>query len=232
MSHRFTVSIAVYLALVAATLHAQHDCVDYQPSMAGAVVNNDWQEPFEVDQYQIDVPSDPGGGYIIASFSSQAPSQPGMRIIPPSGLGVVAQQAPTQPNSPSPQTIEVAFEVDASTTFMVELYESTVAPQAAHPIEYSWSWSFVSKVDCYEPNDGDPNSWPDPVPDAREIPLLDIHEGFGLAGHLDFAISWADAHNYDWYKFTLAAPTSVWAATVQVPIDQAIRYLLPRSPAG
>ncbi len=223
ISHRFPVYAAFCLAFVAATLSAQHDCFPYPPSMAGAVVNDDWDEPFEIDQYQIDVPADAGGGYVVASLSSPEPSQPGMRIIPPSGLGVVAQTAPTQPISASPQTIEVAFEVDASTTFMVEIFESTVAPQAAHPIPYTWSWNFVSKVDCYEPNDGDPNNWPEPVPDARNIPLNQIHEAFGLAGHLDFSISWADAHNYDWYKFTLAVPTSVWAATAQVPNDQGIR---------
>lgn len=214
---------ALGLAISVPAVEAQHDCVEYEPTMAGAVVNDDWQSPFEVDNYQIDVPADPGGGYVVASLSSQAPSQPGMRIIPPSGLGVVAQIAPTQPESASPQTIEVAFEVAGGTTFMVEVSESTVATMEAHPILYTWSWSFVSKVDCYEPNDGDPTAWPEPVPNARQIPLNEIHEAFSLAGHLSFGIPTGSAHTYDWYEFTLAVPTSIWAATVSVPSDQSIR---------
>ena len=216
---------ALALLLLAAAAHAQQDCVLYEPTEAGEVINGTWQQAFERDNYRFTVPADPGGGYVIARINTNAPSRPHMRIIPPSGQGVVAQVAPSFPGS-SPQTLEVAFEVDAGTTFAVEIFEDAVSSAGAFPVPYRWSWTFVSRVDCYEPNDGLPSNWPDPIATSKTVPLDQVQEAYSLAGHLTFGIRAFEAHNVDWYDFTLAVPTEIWLATLEVPTDQSIRIRL------
>ncbi len=225
---RFAARIATVAAalLFAAGAQAQHDCFPYEPTEAGQVINETWAVQFERDNYEFTVPADPGGGYVIAFAETTAPSRPHMRIIPPSGLGVVAQVAPTFPDGLSYQKLEVAFEVDAGTTFTVELFEDAVSSPGAFPVPYKWGWTFVSKVDCYEANDGSPGNWPEPIAGSKTIPLDQVLEAYSLAGHQTFAISAGDEQNFEWYDFTLDHPTEVWLATLTTPLDQSIRVRL------
>jgi hypothetical protein len=216
------------LALVALAFpaYAQHDCVPYQATPAGQVINSTWEALFERDNYQFTVPADRGGGYVIAKMETTAPSRPHMRIVPPSSQasqGVVAQVAPSFPG-PSPYTLEVAFEVAAGATYYVEIFDDGAA--SSFPAPYTWSWTFFSRVDCYEPNDGGPSNWPTPIATSKTVPLNQVPEAYSLAGHLDYAISAIDANNFDWYDFTLANPTEIWLATLAVPLDQSIRIRL------
>jgi uncharacterized protein (TIGR03437 family) len=219
------VSALAPLLLLTVGAQAQHECVPYEPTEAGEVIDSTWGAQFEKDNYEFTVPADPGGGYVIARIETTAPSSPSMRIIPPSGLGVVAQAGPSLPG-PSPQVLEVAFEVDAETTFQVEIFEAAVSSPGAFPVPYKWSWTFVSRVDCYEPNDGIPFDWPGPAATSKTVPIDQIQEAYSLAGYLDFGIAAFDAHNFDWYDFTLTDPTEVWLATLTTPLDQSIRVRL------
>ena len=211
--------------LLAVAAQAQHDCVPYEPTEAGEVIDSTWAAQFERDNYDFTVPADSGGGYVIAFAETTAPSRPHMRIIPPSGQGVVAQVAPTFPDGLSYQKLEVAFEVDAGTTFTVELSEDAVSSPGAFPVPYKWGWTFVSRVDCYEANDGSPGNWPDPIAGSKTIPLDQVLEAYSLAGHQSFTIS-LEAHAFDWYDFTLDEPTEVWLATLTSPLNQSIRVRL------
>jgi hypothetical protein len=211
------------LLLFGFAAQAGQECAPYEPTEAGEVISNTWEAAFERDSYQFTVPGDPGGGYVIARIETTAPSRPQMRIIPPSGSGVVAQAAPSFPG-PSPFTLEVAFEVDAGTTFDLEIFEDAVSSPGDFPVPYKWSWTFVSRVDCYEPNDGRPSAWP--------VPLDQVLEAYSLAGHLSYGIPAFEAHNFDWYGFTLADPTEIWLATLAVPADQSIRLRLFDSDGG
>jgi hypothetical protein len=224
---RLAARAAIVLAslLLAVAAQAQHDCFPYELTEAGEVINSTWAAQFERDNYQFTVPADPGGGYVIARIETTAPSRAQMRIIPPDGQGVVAQVAPSFPG-PSPQVLEVAFEVDAGTTFDVEIFEDAVSQPADFPVPYKWSWTFVSRVDCYEANDGSPGNWPDPIAGSKTIPLDQVLEAYSLAGHQTFVISAFDAQNFDWYNFTLDEPTEVWLATLTTPLDQSIRVRL------
>ena len=213
------------LFLLAAAAHAQHECSSYEATEAGEVIESTWEQPFERDNYEFTVPADPGGGYVIARIETTPPSRAQMRIIPPSGQGVVTQAAPSFPGA-SPQILEVAFEVDADSTFNLEIFEDAVSSPDDFPVHYTWSWRFVSRIDCYEPNDGIPGDWPSPVANSRSVPLDEVLEAYSLAGHLTYAIPAFEAHNFDWYDFTLAAPTEIWLATLGVPADQSIRIRL------
>lgn len=220
-----TAVFAAFVLAAAAPSSAQHDCVPYTPTEAGATVNSNWGAPGEQDDYQIVIPDDPGGGYVIASLSCPSPSEPMMRIIPPSGAGVVTDVGTTS-GGPSPHALVVAFEVDAATSFDVEVIEDVNAPIDQHPVPYTWSWDFYSQMDCYEPNDGAPADWPTPTADAREIPLNQEHSAYAIAGHLSYGIPNDAVHSYDWYKFTLGAPANLWFAATKIPDDQRFRIRL------
>ncbi len=221
-----TGAVSALAPLLLAGAAPAQECVPYEPTEAGEVIESTWEAQFEKDNYEFTVPADPGGGYVIAFAETTAPSRPQMRIIPPSGQGVVAQVAPTSPDGLSPQKLEVAFEVDAATTFTVEMFEDAVSQPAAFPVPYKWGWTFVSRVDCYEANDGSPGNWPDPIAGSKTIPLDQILEAYSLAGHQTYVISGGDANSFDWYDFTLEEPTEVWLATLTTPLDQRIRVRL------
>ncbi len=226
MLHWGSSAVAAFVFLLVATAaQAQHDCVDYDPTDAGEAVDSTWTVPTEIDNYQINVPNDMGGGYVVARITATAPAQPRMSIVPPSGVGVVAQNN-TNSNGPSPHELEVVFEVYGGETYEVELREDVQAPLAQHPLVYQWTWSFVSRVDCYEHNDGSPGDWPDPIATARAIPLEQQHEAYSIAGHLSFTIPNDADHSWDWYKFNLGVPTTLWLATTQVPSDQRLQVRL------
>jgi uncharacterized protein (TIGR03437 family) len=53
-----------------------------------------------------------------------------------------------------------------------------------------------------------------------------VLEAYSLAGYQTFGISAFDAHNFDWYDFTLDQPTEVWLATLTTPLNQSIRVRL------
>lgn len=222
--------LALLLPPLAASAQAQHDCVPYEPTVAGKVYDDptiNWGQAFEKDKYQFTVPDDPGGGYVIARVETSAPSQPAMLIIPPLGSGgVITQQAPTQPASPNPQVLEVAFEVDSGITYDVVIQESVVSSTPAFPVHYKWSWTFISRVDCYEENDGRANNWPSPVGTSKTIPVDQVLEAYGLAGHQSYGIAPFDDNNHDWYDFTINAPTEIMIGTLEVPTDQGIRVRL------
>ncbi len=217
------VGAAITLLVFAVVGEAQSDCVPYEPTEAGQVIQGTWNAAFERDTYSFTVPSDPGGGYVIARVGSDAPSRPQMRIIPPSGQGVVAQSAPSFPG-PSPQTLEVAFEVAPDTTFTVEIAEDAVS--SSFPVSYTWSWTFVSRVDCFGSNNGLPSDWPGPTAASKTIPLDEVQEAYSLAGHQTFVISGSEPQNFDWYDFTLEEAAEVWLETLVVPSDQSIRIRL------
>lgn len=219
-----TIFVAFALA-TASSSSAQHDCTPYLPTEAGTTVNSSWSIPGEQDDYQIIIPDDPGGGYVIASITSAAPSEPMMRIIPPSGVGVVTDVATTS-GGPSPHTLTVAFEVDADTTFDVEIIEDVNAPLPQHPVPYTWTWTFYSQMDCYEPNDGAPSTWPIPSVDAREIPLDQELSAYAIAGHQSNSIPNDADNSYDWYELTVNVPTNLWFAATKIPDDQRFRMRL------
>ncbi len=219
------VAIASLLMLFSPVVHAQHDCVPYDPTVAGAVIDSTWVTPTEIDDYQIVVPADLGGGYVVARITSTAPAEPGMSIMHPATTGQITQYG-TNSNGPSPFQLEVVFEVYGGETYDVELREDTQAPLKDHPLDYQFSWSFVSRVDCYEHNDGSPGAWPDPIATARQIPLNQELSAYSLAGYLWWSLPQSAPHYFDWYEINIGVPTTLWFGTTQVPSDQRIRVRL------
>jgi hypothetical protein len=212
-----------FLFLFSVSARGQSDCVPYEPTDAGQTVNGIWDAAFEIDTYSFTVPSDPGGGYVTVRVGTDSPSRPHMRIIPPSGQGVVAQSAPSFPG-PSPQSLEVAFEVAPGTSFELEIFEDAVS--SVFPVNYTWGWTFVSRVDCFERNNASPADWPAPISVAKRILLDQELEAYSLAGHQTYAISAVEPQNFDWFTFTLSEAQTIEASTLSVPADQQIRIRL------
>ena len=168
------------LLLLATAATAESDCAPYQPSEADDSISGSWGAAFEIDNYEITVPSDPGGGYVIAWIETDAPSRPRMTI---GDVGSITQSAPTYPG-PSPQRLEVAFEAKANRTYPVAVSEDAVS--SAFPVAYTFGWRFVSRVDCFEPNQRQGSAayrWPEPLTTSKTIPLDENLGAYSLAGH-------------------------------------------------
>jgi len=202
---------------------AEHDCVPYQPTQAGGSFDDTWSDPGDHDEYSFTVPDDPAGGYVTVEFSTPAPVRPWLNLTVEQGGAAISSGGTTDAN---PHEITVVFEVAASQTYWLEVFEFLPAPIDDHPWPYQLSWSFTSRPDCYEPNNGTPNSWPAPEATARAIPLELVIEATSIAGHLEAGIAGGDAHNFDWYKFTLPSPTEISMGTLRVPSDQRIKLTL------
>ncbi len=213
--------IALFLLQVSA-VEAQHDCVPYTPTEAGATIDDAWQEPGDEDTFQFTVPSDPGGGYVILSINAAAPASPWLTVLVPGFAGSISSGG-TDPAGQ--QNIEVIFEVAAGQTYEVRATEFWNAPVEDHPIPYQWSWTYIGRADCYEPNDGR-DIWPNPQAISREIPIDTVIEAYALAGFVKNSISSIDDNNYDWYDFTLTETTDIWIGTGQSPADQKIKLRL------
>lgn len=204
---------------------AQHDCVPYDPTTADNSVSSTWLTPTETDTYQIVIPDDPGGGYVVAIIASDFPVEPKMNIYAPQGPTAPIAQNATNTNGPSPFNLTVAFEVVGGETYNVEVREDVQAPLKNHPIDYQWSWVFVSKPDCYEPNDS-ASDWAQIAATARQIPLDQLLEAYAISGHLTFSIPSDAHHSFDWYKFTLSQQMQIWFGSMEVPSDQRITFRL------
>jgi len=214
--------VPVVIFLTPLSAESQHDCVPYSPSTADGSFDNTWAVPGEQDEYQFTVPTDPGGGYVTINFDTTAPASPWLRVFVDAHPGSISSGG-TDPAGQ--QQVVVVFEVAPGQTYDIEITEWIQAPIEDHPVSYQLSWTFTGKADCYEPNDGR-DIWPDPQSSSKAIPLETVIEAFSLAGHITNSIVPTHDNNYDWYDFTLAAPTEISFATLKVPADQRLKLRL------
>ncbi len=218
-----TIFLSTLMLLPTAPALAQHDCVPYTPTPASGNFDNNWSDSADHDVYQFTVPDDPAGGYVTVELTTTAPARPWLNVSYQQAGPAISSGGTTDAN---PQEITVVFEVAASQTYWLEVFEFQHPPEEDHPWPYQLSWTFTSRPDCYEPNDGVPNSWPAPTGTARLIPLEQVIEATSIAGHLGPGIAAGDAHNFDWYEIMLASSSEISIGTLQVPTDQAIKLRL------
>ena len=192
-----------------------HDCVPYEPTSDGGDLSSSWSEPNERDHHQFTVPDDAGGGYVTVTLTAlHGDVVPWMNsdVSPPEGAAITSGAAEA-----GAQTITDVFEVAAGVTYDLEVLPWINAQPEEYPVDYTQTWAFTSRVDCYEPNDASPNDWPEPVGAARSIPIDTAIEATSIVGHAPAGI--AGDRLFDWYEFTLAAPASVRVGTLAVPDD-------------
>jgi len=194
-----------------------HECVEYEPSIDDGDLGGVWEDPFDEDEYSFTVPNDPGGGYVHVSHSSPVdiiPTQ-NTNVNPPIAGTITGGSAATTAN----EQIRVdVFEVAPGQSYHVLVTQFWKAPAELYPLGYSGSWTYHSRVDCYEPNDN--------FDQAKAIPTGEIIEAYGIAGFRDYFIRSGDPHTKDWFRFSLPTAMEVDIEFLQVAQNQQVNLLL------
>ena len=200
-------------------LPGDDDCQPYMPTESNDGQSGSWTVPNDRNEHRFSTPGDPGGGYATVTLSTNAPAIPWLTLTNASdGGGAIS--AGGAAGTSNEQEVKVVFEVAPGQTYKQEVLEQFNAPLEEHPWDYSVAWSYTSKVDCYEPNNAVANSWPDPVDEAKAIPIGKVIEAYSIAGYLLNGIG-SGPHTYDWYKFTLTNTETISVELLEVPDDQA-----------
>ena len=210
---RTTVTVAYQLAS-----SSHPGCTPYGPTALSRAIDGAWQTVGEEKDETFSTPSDPGGGYVALTLETDAPAVPWLNVtVDPSASGAITSgSAATQENE---QLRSVAFEAAASRTYHAFWYEFIAAPQDQHPWPYRGSWTFHSRVDCFEPNDTQGTA----AEIAFDVPI----EAFVIAGYRETnAISISQDAWDDWYTFSLAAPSRVRIDLQAVPSNVRMRVNL------
>jgi hypothetical protein len=182
-----------------------HECVAYDPSDAGGDLSGSWAASGSAGEVtrDITVPSDPGGGYVTVRLQAPEGIRPllGVQVIPLVS-GSIFTEATDPAVNPDPTLLEMVFEVAPGRQYQLLLRAASAASGVTFPQGYSASWSFTSRVDCYEPNDT--------LETAKAIPMETAITATFIAGYRDSnSIPALSVPTLDFYRFELHAPSAV-----------------------
>ncbi len=187
-----------------------HECVMYEPTPTIPVdISGQWEAPGEAGQVVeiITVPDDAGGGYVTVRLQSTASMRPQLfaEVVPDASSNfVLSGQTTTDPAiNPDPTLVEAVFEVAPGRSYQLTLRGLNAAGMSATlPEPFTASWSFTSRVDCYEPNDT--------LATAKAIPMENPITASFIAGFRDSnSIPASSQPTLDFYRFELHAPSAV-----------------------
>ncbi len=187
-----------------------HECVMYEPTPTVPVdISGQWETSGEAGQVleTIIVPADPGGGYVTVRLHSTASMRPQLfaEVLPAASGGInLSGQTATDPAiNPDPTLVDAVFEVAPSRSYLLTLRGLNAAGASiTYPQDFTASWSFVSRVDCYEPNDS--------LETAKAIPMENPITASFIAGFRDSnSIPATSPPTLDFYRFELHAPSAV-----------------------
>ena len=184
-----------------------HDCVSYNPTSQEQDLSEDWFDNDDEDWYTVTTPADPGGGIVTLSIvADNSIDRPWLNVYHGSKSGRALYSGSNEGESDASR-IDIAFEAAASETFYIEARLS--GGSASLPSSYTMTWSFASKVDCYEHNDEQT--------DARQVPTNTPLESYLIGGYQDQYL-FSEAFD-DWYYFVLEETSEVTILTTQMPSD-------------
>lgn len=190
-----------------------HECVKYEPTMAGKEIGGNWDAPGPefAKVHQILAPADPGGGYVTVKLQANDGMRAGMTVeVLPDAPGSIFSGATSAATHDNPTGIEVVFEVAPNRTYLVSLYAASATTAVGFPQKFEASWSYTSRVDCYEPNDT--------FESAKAIPLGKSIEATFVSGYRDAnSIEAASEPTLDFYWFELHEPSAVRITLSDVP---------------
>ncbi len=187
-----------------------HECVMYEPSVdVGGDLSGEWSTSGEAGQVVeiVTAPADPGGGYVTVRLQSTESMRPQLfaEVVPEASSSIVLSgQTTTDPAiNPDPTVVEAVFEVAPSRSYQLTLRGLNAAGASiTYPQAFTASWSFTSRVDCYEPNDT--------IETAKAIPMENPISATFIAGFRDSnSIPATSAPTLDFYRFELHAPSAV-----------------------
>jgi len=192
--------------------HSANDTLAcYQSTNTGATIDDSLADGDDEEFYTITSPSDSGGGYItvkltfnntdatpsLAAFGSTAPD-----------VGAITTNS-TDLGEDTPQVATSLFEAAPSQSYKIRVKE-WFSP-ATYPINYTFTWSFTSNIDCYEPNNTAETS--------PEINLNSTIEAYVLGGYVSDSNNFTggDERAEDWYQITLDTETNLTFELLQTP---------------
>jgi hypothetical protein len=187
-----------------------HECVMYEPTPTVPVdISGQWSTSGQAGQVVeiITVPADPGGGYVTVRLQSTESMRPQIfaEVLPEATGGIVLSgQTTTDPAiNPDPTLVEAVFEVAPGRSYQLTLRGLNAAGASiTYPQSFTASWSFTSRVDCYEPNDT--------LETATAIPMENPIQASFIAGFRDSnSIPATSEPTLDFYRFELHAPSAV-----------------------
>lgn len=198
------------------------ECRTYMPTQVNGSLNAEWSVINEKDTYAglLQTPSDPGGGFWEVSVSTGGPIGPQLNVFgsDPNAGGVTAQAGGTREE----QSANVAFTAYPGMAYTVTASDFNSANSNDYPYDYSLSYSFQSRVDCYEPND---------VREAAKwIPKNEAIEAYAIAGHGTGNVVVNEA-KADWYRFNVSGP-NLMIEMQRVPLDIRMNMTLFKSGAA
>ena len=195
-----------------------HECVMYEPTPnVGDDISGQWSTSGAAGEVVeiITVPADPGGGYVTVRLQSTESMRPGLfaEVVPEASASInLTGQTATDPAvNPDPTLVEAVFEVAPGRSYELTMRGSNAAGASiTYPQPFTASWSFTSRVDCYEPNDT--------LETATAIPMETAISATFIAGYRDEnSIEATSEATLDFYRFELHAPTVVRITLSDVP---------------
>jgi len=182
-----------------------HECVAYDPSDAGGDLSGSWAASGSAGEVtrNITVPADPGGGYVTVRLQSEAGVRPLLAVqVLPVVSGSIFTEATEPALNPDPTLLEMVFEVAPGRQYQLLMRAAAAANGVTFPQGYDASWSFTSRVDCYEPNDT--------LETAKAIPMQNPISASFIAGYRDSnSIPALSVPTLDFYRFELHEPSAV-----------------------
>ena len=179
----------------------------YPVNNTGATITGSLADGDDEKFLTITAPSDPGGGYmtVAVTFDDEQVTTPWLTVTP------INARTALLAGSSNEQTNTVLFEAAANQSYKLAVKRWTSDDPTKYPLNYNLTWSFSSKMDCYEPNNT--------IEQAAKISLDSTIEAFIIAGvmHDNYVVENDD--RFDWYEITLDKDTNLTFDLLQVPND-------------
>lgn len=206
-----TLTLLTIPALNAPPTQAQQNSSCYSPTPAGGTITEDWNAPNTENLHNIQIPNDPGGGYVTVSITTNRPKlRPRIKVrdvVSPGRKDVDIVTASRNINDNG--LTKASFEVSPNQPLQITAAQFFNADRNQYPAQYSIQWQFFSKVDCYEPNNS--------ATEAKEISIGQTIRAFMLAGMSGNSLN--QSGKEDWYQFTVDSPRRLAIALAQLPTD-------------
>lgn len=197
-------------------LEEKNECITYTPTEASNTIAGTWNEPNDTDDYigAITIPGDVGGGYVkIVLSQSNTKLRPALFVDNDFDQGgAIIGGSSEQTNNELIR--EAYFSVHPGESYSIRAYPFFNADTEDYPVDYTINWEFISKVDCFEPNDE--------LAEAKKILLGETIEAYAISGYIDYFIASNSPNTYDWYKVVLEEAATIEVEVLDMPNDLTI----------
>ncbi len=195
---------------------ADHECQTYTPTVLTRTLNSRFTDPTDVRTAPIRAASDPGGGFIELSLTTDNPAlSPGL-IVTVLGGGTGAIIDADAVGTADPTTMRGGFSAAPDQAYELTFTQGLGVAPGDYPVAFTLTWTFTGTLDCYEANDT--------ATEVKQVPVGTTIEAHALTGYTQNSLG---AERYDdWYRFVLNRPATIEAALTVPPGDHRTRIRL------